>query len=180
MHFNFNINLSDKDYLDYNTFWMLKSPYGKKQTTKSRNILTVCFGIIALIFLLGGGFSLKSFVDLIPIIAVFLIIQLTFNYFLVQTLKSNIKSLNKNGKMAYSPIAQIEFDENGFTETTPNNKTEQKYSSIERVSVTGGAVYIHVNNIMAYILPASCFDSKEQLDDFLAFIKTRCSNIDTY
>ena len=40
--------------------------------------------------------------------------------------------------------------------------------------------YIHVNNIMSYILPFSCFESKEQYNEFFEFIKTKCSNIDIY
>ena len=177
----FNINLSDKDYLDYNVFWMLKSPYGKKQITSSRIMITVFFGIIALIALFINDFSAEALIGLIPIAVVFLIIQLSLNYFLVQSVKGNIKALKKSGKMAYSPVAQIEFNEGGFVETTPDNKTEQKYSAVERVSVINGdTVYIHVNNVMAYILPATCFESMEQLDCFLAFIKTKCSAIDTY
>ena len=177
----FNINLSDNDYLDYNVFWMLKSPYGKKQITSSRIMITVFFAIIALIALFVGGFSTESLIGIIPIAVVFLIIQLTFGYFLVQSIKSNIKSLKKNGKMAYSPVAQIEFNEDGFVETTPDNKTEQKYSAVERVSVINGdTVYIHVNNVMAYILPPTCFESREQLDEFITFIKTKCSVIDIY
>ena len=40
--------------------------------------------------------------------------------------------------------------------------------------------YIHVNNIMAYILPLSCFETKEQYESFLDFMKTKCANIDVY
>ena len=177
----FNINSSDKDYLDYNTFWMLKSPYGKKQKTSLRIMITVFFGIIALVALFINDFAVEALIYLTPLAVVFLIIQCTLNYFLIQSIKSNIRNLKKSGKMAYSPVAQIEFNEDSFTETTPDNKTEQKYAAIERVSViNGNTVYIHVNNVMAYILPSSCFVSKKQIDDFLAFIKTKCSNIDVY
>ena len=83
--------------------------------------------------------------------------------------------------MGYSPIADMEFYEETFIETTPDNKTERKYSAIERVSVVDDKIiYIHVNNIMSYILPFSSFESKEQFDAFLAFIKTKCETIDTY
>ena len=63
----------------------------------------------------------------------------------------------------------MEFFDEYFTETTPQNKTEQKYDSIERISVIQGkTIYIHVNNVMSYLLPVSCFDSKEQYDAFNA------------
>ena len=144
-------------------------------------MITVLFGIIALVALFINDFSAEALIGLIPVAVVFLIIQLSLNYFFVQSIKSNIKILKKSGKMPYSPVAQVEFNENSFTETTPENKVEQKYSAVERVSVINGdTVYIHVNNVMAYILPATCFESTEQLDGFLSFIKTKCSVIDIY
>ena len=83
--------------------------------------------------------------------------------------------------MGYSPSSVIEFYEDSFVETTPDNKTEQRYASIERISIVDNKmIYIHVNNIMAYILPLSCFETKEQYDEFFEFIKTKCFNIDIY
>ena len=83
--------------------------------------------------------------------------------------------------MGYSPVSDMEFYDESFIETTPENKTEQKYSAIERISViTDKVIYIHINTVMAYILPIYCFESKEQYAEFLEFIKTKCKNIDVY
>ena len=83
--------------------------------------------------------------------------------------------------MGYSPASEIEFYDESFVEITPDNKTEQKYSAIERVSViTDNVVYIHVNNVMSYILPLSCFESREQYNNFLDFVRSKCTNIDVY
>ena len=83
--------------------------------------------------------------------------------------------------MGYSPVSEIEFYDESFVEITPDSKTEQKYSAIERVSViTDKVVYIHVNNVMSYILPLSCFESKEQYNNFLDFVRSKCANIDVY
>ena len=83
--------------------------------------------------------------------------------------------------MGYSPVSEMEFYDECFVEITPDNKTEQKYSAIERVSViTDKVVYIHVNNVMSYILPLSCFESKEQYNNFLDFVRSKCANIDVY
>ena len=89
--------------------------------------------------------------------------------------------MKKNGKLAYSPKAELIFFEDCFVETTESNKTEQKYSSIERISIIEGRIiYIHVNNVIAFLLPVAAFDSWELYDAFLEFIKTKCENIDTY
>ena len=83
--------------------------------------------------------------------------------------------------MGYSPESLIVFSEETFSEITPENKIEQKYSVIEHISVVDNkTMYIHVNNIMAYILPLSCFESLEQYNSFMEFIKTKCNQINFY
>ena len=181
MYFKFNVNLTDKDYLDYNTFWMIKSPYGKKQMLKIRILITICIAIFALGFFLGEKNTVNAWIGIIPYFLLLGLFQLLLNPTMGWILKENIKSLKKQGKMGYSPNSEMEFFDDGFTETTPQNKTEQKYASIERISVVKGKIiYIHVNNVMSYLLPVSCFDSKEQYDAFLNLIKTKCSIVDIY
>ena len=181
MNFQFNIKINDQDYLDYNIFWMLRSHYGKKQIKSFRSIITVICVLAVLISLLSGGFSLDSALGCIPVLIIWILIQIFFTKFFVWALKSQIKTLRKSGKMGYSPEAVMEFNEENFIETTPENKTEQKYLAIERISIVENkTVYIHTNNVMAYIIPISCFESKEQYDEFIAFLKTKCKNIDVY
>ena len=181
MKFQFNVNITDKDYLDYNKFWMLRSHYGKKQMMGFRIVIAVIFGICFFITLYGGNFTVDSFISVIPMAILFIIFELLFSSLFVFFLKGHLKSLKKKGKMGYSPSSVIEFYEDSFVETTPDNKTEQRYVSIERISIVDNKmIYIHVNNIMAYILPLSCFETKEQYDGFFEFIKTKCANIDLY
>ena len=181
MKFQFDVNTTDKDYLDYNKFWMLRSHYGKKQMMGFRIVIAVIFGVYIFISLYGGNFTVDSFISVIPMAILFIIFELLFSSLFIFFLKGHLKSLKKKGKMGYSPSSVIEFYEDSFVETTPDNKTEQRYSSIERISIVDNKmIYIHVNNIMAYILPLSCFETKEQYDEFFEFIKTRCANIDIY
>lgn len=177
MNFTFNVNLSEKDYLDYNVFWQMKSPYGKNNIILLRIYTAVLFVVAAFIFwMTNHSLSGVVFIVLIGVIS-----ELLSGKFYVFLIKSQIKSLSKKGKTAYSASSIMEFSEDGFSETTKLNKTEQKYSAVERISIIGGeTVYIHVNNIMSYILPKSCFESKEQFDSFLNFIKTKCNTVDNY
>ena len=181
MNYRFNVTITDQDYLDYNTFWMLRSPYGKKQMKSFRIVITVFWVIASLVTLFMDGFSIVSVFGLIPFVIVFFLIQILFPIFFSWALKLQIKSLKKSGKMGYSPESTIEFYEDRLVETAPDNKTELKYSAVERISVVDHKmIYIHVNNIMSYILPISCFESVEQYDSFLEFIRTKCANIDIY
>ena len=181
MKFQFNVNITDKDYLDYNKFWMLRSHYGKKQMMGLRIVFAVIFGVYIFISLYNGNFTVNSFISVIPTAILLIIFELLFSSLFVFFLKGHLKSLKKKGKMGYSSSSVIDFYEDSFVETTPDNKTEQRYSSIERISIVDNKmIYIHVNNIMAYILPLSCFETKEQYDGFFEFIKTKCANIDKY
>lgn len=181
MRFKFNINLNDKDYLDYNTFWMIRSPYGKKQMLQFRVLIALVFVIFSFLSLFRGGFSAVAWIGVIPYAVLLLFFELLLNKFFVWVLKGNIKSLKSKGKMGYSPVSEMEFYDEYFVETTPDNKSEQKYSAVERVSVVGDRfIYIHVNNVMAYILRSSCFDSKEQYNEFLDFLRTKCTKVDLY
>ena len=181
MKFQFNVNVNDQDYLHYNTFWMIRSPYGKKQIKTFRITITVLIAILILISLFSGGFSLESVLGVIPLLIILSLTQIFLNKFFSWSLKVHIKTLKKSGKMGYSPRSVIEFYEESFVETTPENKTEHKYSAIERISVVDNKmIYIHVNNIMSYMLPLSSFESKEQYNSFFEFIKTKCANIDIY
>ena len=181
MKFQFNVNTTDKDYFDYNKFWMLRSHYGKKQMMGFRIVIAVIFGVYIFISLYGGNFTVESFISVIPMAILLIIFELLFSSLFVFFLKGHLKSLKKKGKMGYSPSSVIEFYEDSFVETTPDNKTEQRYASIERISIVDNKmIYIHVNNIMAYILPLSCFETKEQYDEFFEFIKTKSANIDIY
>lgn len=182
MKFKFNITIDDKDYLDYNTFWIFKSPYGKWQWIKFRLLLILPFAVLCLLPLTSENNSPQTIiVSIISATIMLILCQLLFKPIFIWIFKAHIRSLKKRGKMGYSPISEMEFYEDCFTEITPDNKTEQKYTAIERVSVlTDRVIYIHVNNLMAYIVPFNCFESEEQLNGFLAFLKTKCANIDIY
>ena len=181
MHFKFDITLTDSDYLDYNLFHQNKSPYGKKQINSMGWLLLGIFVGIMFIALFVGGFSKDSFINTIPIVISFVLIRVFLKKILSLSTKKYVKLLKKTGKMGYSPKSVLEFYDDYFVEITPDEKTERKYSALERISVVENkVVYLHVNNVMAYILPMSAFESLEQYYFFMSFIKTKCSAIDSY
>ncbi len=181
MPYKFDIQLTDKDYLDYNTFWMTKSPYGKKQLNSLRIMVAVVLLLFGLAMLVTDGFSLSTLFKIIPLIIVLIVFECCLPLFLKQTLKAQLKGMKKSGKMGYSPEAVVEFLDDRLVETTPVNKTEHYYSAIERVSVINGKIiYIHINNVMAYLLPIGCFESLQQYVTFIEFLKEMNLNIDFY
>lgn len=181
MLYRVEVNMTEQDYIDYNKFHLLKSHYGKKQIKNLRILICVLLGIPTLMALIGGRFNKESIISVLPFIILFVIFQAGLLPFLGFSLKGTVLSLKKSGKMAFSPHSVIEFFEESFCETTEDNKTEHKYTAIERISVVNGKIiYIHINNVMAYIVPVNSFETGEQYSSFLAFLKSKCSDIDFY
>ncbi|MBR5449525.1 MAG: YcxB family protein [Clostridia bacterium] len=181
MKFQFNVHTNETDYFEYNKFMLIRSYYGKKRFFMYR-IFVALLCMVGMLFLLwNNGFTQGAYMGAILMLLFAIAVQLLLAPFMTLTLKSDLRNLKKRGKMAFSPDSTMEFYEDVFIEITPTNKTEQPYSVIERISVVDDKmIYIHVNNIMSYILPVACFESKEQCDDFFEFIKTKCANIDRY
>lgn len=181
MKYRFQIHMSEKDYVAFNQFLIYKSPYGKKQFVSLRIVVAVMILIAAVFSLFREGAWPVLAVSLILWALALIAAQLCLKPLYNLILKRHVKQMKKTGKMPYSSESTMEFYDDYFVETAEDNKTERKYSAMERVSVQEGKrIYIHLNRAMAYIIPVNAFESVEQYEEFLKFIKTKCSAVDFY
>ncbi|MBE6564495.1 MAG: YcxB family protein [Ruminococcaceae bacterium] len=181
MNFRFQIALSEHDYLQFNIFHTIRSPYGAKIIRSYRISNAVIY--IALIFLALSreGFTTVGLIQTGFLLILLVIFQLLAKRFLRASTKSTLKRLKKAGKLAFSPFSTMEFLENSFIEESEDSRTETKYSSIERISVVEGQyVFLHLDSLRGYILPVSCFESHEQHERFLSFMSSLGIPIDHY
>lgn len=180
MIYKFDIKMDDGDYIEYNKFYMRKSPYGKRHRITSWALyalfFVVCMGAVAYNF----GFTYMTALAAIPIAAITALIIALDPFISSALLRLFVYFQSKSGKPAYSASAVLEFYEDVFIEETELNKTETRYKAIERVSVTSSAVYLHVNSVMSYVIPLTAFDSSEQMKEFLAFIESHGTQITEY
>ena len=63
MKFQFNIDLTDKDYTDFNVFWQTKSRYGKKMLLTLRIFLLLLCLLPTLSAVIDIGFSAESIIS---------------------------------------------------------------------------------------------------------------------
>lgn len=181
MCFKFEITLTDKDYLDCNVFLVLKSPYGKGQIARFRIFIALLVVAMSLLTVVGGGFSTFAIIAIILYAVILTLFEVFARPFFVRTIKGQVKAMKKQNQMAFPPESTVEFDDDAIIEATPTGKSELKYSALERISVVEGkVVYLHFGSAAVCILPRPVFKSDAQYEDFLAFIKTKCENIDTY
>lgn len=182
MKYQLNTKMTDEDYYRFNIFMNFKSYYIKKQRVKSLTALGIMLLLFSAFVLFSSGFTQAAFVR-IAIMAVFLVAWLAlFPLILRVVLKVRIRNQGKSGRLGYSPVAVMEFYDDCFVETTEKNKTENKYSAVDRISILNdeGVIYVHMGALIAHIVPFSTFESKEQFEEFVEFIKTKSNNVDFY
>lgn len=171
MNFRFNVNLSDKDFLDFNYFHMLKSHYGRKTYILLKTLLLV----LPLVFWLVG-YTIHSFSEdyltmLIILIPLCLIMFFMVKPFMKFSVKQQLKTWMKKGKKPYSTEAVMEFSDEIIIETTSENRTELKYTAVDSVYVVKGEIiYIYVNAAQAYLIPYASFENENQFNSFIEFI----------
>ena len=119
MKFQFNVKVNDQDYVDYNTFWMIRSPYGKKQIKTFRITIAVIFAIFISISLFSGGFSIESIIGIIPMLIVLSLTQIFLTRFFSWSVKGTVKNLKKSGIYQYLDCIY----------TTEDDAKEEKHQS---------------------------------------------------
>jgi hypothetical protein len=93
----------------------------------------------------------------------------------ISMMKKSIESTKKRGKSPYERDIIMKFGEDWFFEITSETESKSKYSVIDRVIKGNKAVYVFVNDVQLYLIPFSVFDSEQQEEEFIDFIKGKHS-----
>lgn len=173
--FQFNINLTDEDYFEYNKYITFHTPAGKKQMRKMRILIAV------LSLLIGVSVLLRNPIDTVRIIAAAVIaaafcaiFQAVWKPLMALSIKTQLKRMKKNGKLPYYACAELTFDDDAIRQTTETSRSEEQYRSVERICrVPGKVIYIFIDSARAYLLPAASFASQEEVDAFISFLEAK-------
>jgi hypothetical protein len=170
MH-QFKYTLSDNDYFEFNKHHLFNAPANKGGLVAARLMVPAIFVVFLLLSLVFIGFDVSLFIGQV---VGYTIISVAWGFlvkpFYVFTLKKNIKTMKKHGKLPYVQDILICFDEDSVIETTPETETKMKYTKIERIAESNLAIYVYTSAAQAIILPFSVFESEKQRDDFRDFI----------
>lgn len=181
MLYLFQIQITEKDYYAFNLFHALRSPYGKPSVRMIRILFAIITVVLVGYVLFPFTGELAQIISAVHLLIITSLLQLLVHPIFILILKLNIRQMKKTGKMPYSPESTIEFYDTTFKEITPGQSSEYAYDKLERISVVRGqAIYMHLNNLGAYIIPENCFPTPADTENFIQFLKTKCKTIDTY
>lgn len=181
MLFQLNINLSEDDYLAFNSFHSFESSNGKKMIHKTRAFFVLAMVLLAAFFLLFMGLTTFSLIYATVLLLFTLLYMVFFKKILTRNIKAQIKRLKKTGKLPFDPVSTLEFYEDKMVEITASKRTEQAYTIFERICVVKDRyLLLYFSSVSAYILPVAQINAQSNLKDFVDFLSTKCSNVEYY
>lgn len=173
--YQFDIKLDDRDYYEFNKYYILNTPAMKKRLMFMRLYLPGLLLLVWVIFALSGYFYWEELwprgIHYILFSVLWIIL---IKPFYLMLLKFRIRNMRKKNDLFYTESSRIEFFEDNFIATDPDMKTDVKYSAVKRVGVSAlKTIYIYVGSARAYIIPYRVFGSDAQYEEFLQFIKEK-------
>lgn len=174
MKFLLNIAITDDEYIDFNTFTNTSIGEIKKSSKAARIIGFVAGALIAFSVYLSYA-ATKEIPVFSVILLCFILLMTAFSKIIsVFLTKSMAKRLNKGAKKLYTPFLTLEFYDDYFVENATGQKIETKYFMVDKIAhIKDKYIFIYINDLQGIIIPVKCFESKEQYQDFLEFIKNK-------
>ena len=173
--FHFNVTLTDQDYYEFNKFIAFHSAFGRKQLLQTRILFALLCAILAASALLNGNEPIDAWrcgAAVLTAAVLCALFQALVKPLTLLSLKMRLRLMKKNGKLLYSPSAELTFGEESVCSVTPTAKTEEYYQAIERVCyLPGRMIYLFTGMSRSYLLPVSAFASQTELESFLTFIE---------
>ena len=181
MKFQFQVNLTDEDYLNFNVFHAFESKDGQKNIRKSRIIFLSIIALVAICFCLSMGLTSFTVIYTILIGLFALVYMLFFKKIITKNLKGRLQQQKKQGKLPFDPAVTFELYDETFAEQTDLKRAEQSYQTIERICILNDQyIYLYNSSISAYILPVSQVAQQVDLNELTRFLITKCNNIEYY
>lgn len=175
--FEFKITLDDDDYLLFNQYHLLNSPFGKRNLLIYKMLIpVVCFIFLVAVFIANPDFQLL----LIETILMTILSILWVGYskkVLIRSMEKGFRKMKKEGRLPYSNESIIKFDDESIHEITPDTEIKTKYSVVEKVVVTDKAIYIYYSPSQAYVLPVTVFSEDAEKQKFLEFINSKINSL---
>ena len=171
--YEYHIELSEKDYIDFNKYHLLHSESGKKAI----RINQMLFPIISVILLFLIWFFNRD-LHLLLIEGIVLGIISVIMFFLtkgmlLKKIEKHITKLKKEGKLPFNQKSILTFDEDGIHEKTANTETKTNYTLIEKIIESDETIYVYIGAVQAIIIPKDCYIADHSIDELLVYLNEK-------
>ena len=175
MRYRFDLSVSEQDFFNVNLFHQTDSAYGKKNIKRTRHLYAAIGAILVAVAALVFDWSLPEIIVLALAFALFILLDKPITRII---LKGKLKRLKKDGKLPFNTKLSFEFYEDKLVKTTDTGRVEEGYSALDSVYILKDKyILLYTSVSTVYILPAAQVREQADLEEFIAFISQKCSNI---
>ena len=171
--FEFEFDLTLKEYIRYNMYHQSHAPYFKQRNLLSRLGVPIVL-LVILIFAIAIKAELKTIIILAVLFTIISVLyNLLYNQVTARTLNRQVMDLDKEGRCPYNKHSILKFNNDSLIEISPTEESNVDYDTIEKIVEITGLLLIYISTLNAIIMPVSVFTSQEQKEAFISFLEDR-------
>ena len=165
-----NYEITERDYILFNQYYMMKSDTGKKMRLVAKTVFPITLLCICAVVGIRNGSSLIG--ALLGLLFALLFVALTDRIFLWSA-KFSVKMMQKSRELPYPQVGKYIFYEDRITDVNAKGEQTVFYAAIKKACCTVDAVYIFIESNQAFIVPYRLFPDANAKNDFVAFLRTK-------
>jgi hypothetical protein len=170
----FYYELTQKDFL---TFFAYNSAKSKSRKSVQRYMV---FFLTVLIFIVAvtatHSAESRPWFAIVLITVIFAVVTNVFIWLTVKPLtalilKLNFKMMKKDGKLPFGFPTTLTFENDYILDASERAETKLFYPTVVKIAESPDAIYVYINAIEALVLPHRVFESGEQKQELLRFLR---------
>ncbi|EOD8958304.1 YcxB family protein [Providencia stuartii] len=165
------VKLERNEYVRFNNY-CYKNDYFSENSAwdKSLIVMAVVFFIAFIV-----AFQLLN-ITLFQLTIAFIIASFLFLFIAVRLLKTFNRAIPDEGGYLFCE-KEYRFDEIGLHEVSKYGNALIKWESFKFVRTDGDLLYLFIDRVFAIIIPARCFASTEESQQFVRMVKEKAINL---
>ena len=175
MKYTFDTTYTEADVIRFNILAALYTDEGRTNTRNGRIAFTMLVLPISILLLSRGPASILPFAFGCGLMVMLIVQLIGMRHFNEKGIRDRMNALKKAGKLDPLPPSRMEFGEEWYSDFSEDSRHEDKYKHIHAIYADEiGSVYLFIFPTVALIIPAHCFTSDTQREEFISFIRSRC------
>lgn len=165
-----NYNLTEQDFLDFNSYHAKQSPAIKRSILKQRLMGPVIFLIAAFLAIRRSDVQQSYWITLFGITSILWFIFYP-KYFYWEISRRTSKTLKKKENAKVLGEKTIRLASGKLKEIGIDNEEIASLDSIEKIEETEKHLFIYISPVSAFIVPIEAFEDRESKKEFISKLK---------
>lgn len=162
----FEYNLTEKDYINFNIFHVRNSKVAKRSLMIQRIVGPLLFLVFGYLYYQTEEVSLIGLITTFIILSVLWVMfyPMYFNNYIIRNTKKMIKEGNNNNLLGSHRMV---MSENGIVDSTMTGQTSVQWSGINQFKEDKHNFYLYNSSVSAYILPKRELQNVEEVRKYI-------------